>query len=77
MKDNLRRLNALIKIFGEVFYAISATDYRPVSVQGFYNELVINKAIEMGFKDESYDYSGRHYTKLTKGNYEITLTDKN
>jgi hypothetical protein len=72
MKNNLRRLQMLIRIFGpDHFFNCEATNYS-ASCIGRYNHEMLLKALKYNFK-LSITSSG--YISLTRGNYSITLTD--
>ena len=70
-QKNLRRLNACIKIFGDVFYTV-CVDSANVRLQGWYKSDTIIKAMQYKFDvaaDEKYGY-----IHLTRDIYHITLT---
>jgi hypothetical protein len=72
MKNNFRRLQMLIKIFGsDHFFNCEATNYA-ASCIGKYNHELLTKVLEYKFK-LSVTSSG--YLSLIRGNYSITLTD--
>jgi len=72
MKQNFRRLQMMIQIFGSsCFYNCEATNYS-ASCIGRFNPKVLLKALEYKFK-LSVTSSG--FLSLTRGNYVITLTN--
>ena len=72
MKNNLRRLQMLINIFGSApFYNCEATNYSASCIGKFSPEVLL-KALKYKFK-LSVTSSG--YLSLTRSNYLITLTD--
>lgn len=71
MKQNIRRLDRLVKLFGyESFYRVGITIYN-VEAQGHFTPEIIKKAMALKFKS-SVSTSG--YVELERGNYKITLT---
>jgi len=72
MKQNFRRLQMLINIFGSsCFYNCEATNYSASCIGRFSPEVLL-KALKYKFK-LSVTSSG--YLSLIRGNYSITLTD--
>jgi len=72
MKNNFRRLQMMIIIFGTAsFYNCEATNYTASCIGRFNPELLL-KALKYKFK-LSVTSSG--YLSLTRGNYVITLTN--
>ena len=72
MKNNFRRLQMLIKIFGSApFYNCEATRYS-ASCIGNFNPEVLLKALRYSFH---LTISPSGYIWLTRGNYSITLTN--
>ena len=72
MKENLRRLNRIVKIFGaDSFYVVSATEYN-VRLQGLFKNKTMLKAAELKFVGK-IEESG--YLSLTRGKYTMVLTD--
>ena len=68
---NLRRLNACMKIFGDVFYTVAVDSYN-VRLQGEYKSDTIIKAMQYKFDVAADEKSG--YIYLIRGVYHITLT---
>ena len=72
MKNNLRRLNRIVKLFPEnAFYTCSITDYG-VTLQGKFNPQIILKAQELRFTGL---IMANGYMQWIRGCYSITLTD--
>ena len=72
MKNNLRRLNAIMKLFPEnSFYTVAATEYG-VSCQGRYNANTVLLARKLKF---TFSISESGYTDGKRGYYNICLTD--
>ena len=71
MENNLRRLNAIMKIFGDAFYAVSIYSSE-ITLQGRYKPETVVKAIEYRFNVGADNKNG--YIYLTRGIYSITLT---
>lgn len=72
MKNNLRRLSFILKMFNAgAFYACAITDSE-VSLQGKFNPAVINKLKSMKFHN-NIDNNG--YLIMHRYNYNITLTN--
>jgi hypothetical protein len=72
MKNNLTRLHALLRIFGERhFYHCEATASSATCMGKFNSELLL-KALKYRFKME---VSSNGFIWLRRGNYSITLTD--
>ena len=72
MKNNLKRLQTMILIFGYgCFYSCEATKYS-ASCIGKFSPDVLLKALKYKFKMNA---SPSGYIWLTRGNYSITLTD--
>lgn len=71
MKDNIRRLQWCLKLFGyKNFYSVGATEYG-VSMQGAFSTDVTKKAKSLRFYQEIDDTG---YIRFKRGNIEITLT---
>ena len=71
MKDNIRRLQWCLRLFGyQNFYDVGATGYG-VTMQGDFSTDVTNKAKSLRFS-QAIDDNG--YMSLKRGNIEITLT---
>ena len=71
MKENLRRLSWLVKLFGyKTFYAVRADGYF-VTAQGNFNPEIMIKAKVLKFY-QSVGPTG--YIELTRDNYKIILT---
>ena len=68
---NLRRLNACMKIFGDVFYTVGV-DSTNVRLQGWYKSDTIIKAMQYKFDVAADKTNG--YIHLTRDVYRITLT---
>ena len=68
---NLRRLNACMKIFGDVFYTVGV-DSANVRLQGEYKSDTIIKAMQYKFDVAVDEKSG--YIYLIRDIYHITLT---
>jgi hypothetical protein len=72
MKNNFRRLQMLIKIFGaDKFFCCEATGYSVICLAKF-NPSLLSAALKYRFK-LAVTTSG--YIALTRGAYSITLTD--
>lgn len=71
MKNNLRRLNAIMKIFGDVFYDVGIDSYT-IKLQGNYKPETIVKAMTYKFNVGACKRTG--FILLTRGIYSITLT---
>jgi len=72
MKNNFKRLQLMIQIFGSTcFYNCEATNYN-ASCIGRFNPEVLLKALKYRFKMNA---SPNGYIWLTRGSYSITLTD--
>ena len=71
MKDNIRRLQWCLRLFGyKSFYSVGATEYG-VTMQGVFSTDVTKKAKSLRFYQEIDDNG---YIRLKRGNIEITLT---
>lgn len=71
MKDNIRRLQWCLRLFGyKNFYSVGATEYS-VTTQGAFSADVSKKARSLRFS-QAIDDNG--YMSLKRGNIEITLT---
>ena len=71
MKDNIRRLQWCLRLFGyKNFYSVGATEHR-VTMQGVFSTDVTRKAKSLRFS-QAVDDNG--YIRLKRGNIEITLT---
>ena len=71
MKDNLKRLNFLLKIFGhETFYVCTIWEDE-IRMQGKYSDEAVRIAKKLRFL-QSVDTNG--YAILERGNYHIILT---
>ena len=71
MKDNIRRLQWCLRLFGyKSFYSVGAKEYG-VTMQGFFSADVAKKAKSLRFYQEIDDNG---YIRLKRGNIEITLT---
>ena len=71
MKDNIRRLQWCLRLFGyKNFYSVSATEWG-VSMQGAFSTDVTKKAKSLRFY-QVVDDNG--YIRFKRGNIEITLT---
>jgi len=71
MKDNIRRLQWCLRLFGyKNFYSVGATEYG-VTMQGVFSTDVTSKAKSLRFS-QAIDDNG--YIRLKRGNIEITLT---
>jgi hypothetical protein len=71
MKDNIRRLQWCLRLFGyKNFYSVGATEYG-VTMQGFFSTDVTKKAKSLRFS-QVVDDNG--YIRFKRGNIEITLT---
>jgi hypothetical protein len=71
MKDNIRRLQWCLKLFGyKNFYSVGATEYG-VTMQGVFSADVAKKAKSLRFSQEINDNG---YIILKRGNIEIILT---
>jgi hypothetical protein len=72
MKENYRRLSRIMKIFGwGRFYAITIYD-SSIVLQGKFNTTTLKLAISLRFK---YRIDSSGYVNLTRGYYNICLTD--
>jgi hypothetical protein len=72
MKNNLRRLNAIMKLFPEnVFYSNTITEYE-CRLQGRFSQSTIARMKEIKFV-VAIDQDG--YVRGERGYYTITLTD--
>jgi len=72
MKNNIRRLQTLLKIFDiSHFSCIEATNYSVSCICKFNSEVLL-KALKYKFK---LTVSTSGYITLNRGNYYITLTD--
>ena len=72
MKNNFRRLQLMIQIFGSSsFYNCEATNYGVTCIGRFSPEVLL-KALKYKFK---MNVSPSGFIWLTRGNYSITLTD--
>ena len=73
MKNNLRRLDRIIKMFGyDAFYSITPTNYE-VSFQGYFNQNIVSRVQSMGFLSNT-DTEG--YIIFSRGHYRIILENK-
>ena len=71
MKDNLRRLNRVINMFGEgVFYTVTATEYN-VNCQGKYDAYLVSRLTKLKFGC-TVDANG--YLILSRDNIRVALT---
>jgi hypothetical protein len=71
MKDNIRRLQWCLRLFGyKNFYSVGATEYG-VTMQGFFSADVAKKAKSLRFS-QAVDDNG--YIRFKRDNIEITLT---
>ncbi|KAF5039052.1 hypothetical protein DSECCO2_547980 [anaerobic digester metagenome] len=71
MKDNIRRLQWCLRLFGyNKFYSVGATEYG-VTMQGVFSTDVTKKAKSLRFS-QTIEETG--YIGLTRGNIKITLT---
>ena len=71
MKDNIRRLQWCLRLFGyKNFYSVGATEYG-VMMQGAFSIDVTKKAKSLRFSQAIEDNG---YIRLKRGNIEITLT---
>ena len=71
MKDNIRRLQWCLRLFGyKNFYSVGATEYS-VSMQGVFSTDVTKKAKSLRFSQTIEDNG---YIIMKRGNIEITLT---
>ena len=74
MKNNMRRLIAVLKLFPETaFYSVEANDYG-VKLQGKYKASIIKVARMVKFKNESIR-KNNGYIEMNRGKIEIVLTD--
>ena len=71
MKDNLRRLQWCLKLFGyDDFYTVSVTDSE-VRLQGEYSNKITTKAKRLRFSSK---IDGNGYLDMHRNNITITLT---
>ena len=71
MKDNIRRLQWCLRLFGyKNFYSVGAMEYG-VTMQGVFSTDVTKKAKSLRFYQAIHDNG---YIILKRGNIEITLT---
>ena len=72
MKNNLKRLAAIMGMFPEnAFYSNTITEY-DVALQGKLDTKTIKKAQELKFQNTGIDKEG--YVLFTRGDIRITLT---
>ena len=72
MKNNLKRLQKMVSIFGsDTFYNCEVTK-NAVTCMGKYDSRLLLKALKYKFKLSA---SPNGYLWLTRGKYSITLTD--
>jgi len=72
MKNNLKRLAVIMRIFPEgTFYSIGMHEYG-ITLQGKYSADTVRLARKLKFTNGRIDSSG--YAEFSRGNIELTLT---
>jgi hypothetical protein len=72
MKQNIKRLQLLISIFGSDCFYTCEVNKRTITCMGVYDPQLLLKALKYKFKLAA---SPNGYLWLTRGKYSITLTD--
>jgi len=73
MKNNVRRIRALLKMFNDIdkFYVITSGRYDN-SLQAEYNSDLVKEIIALRFVNKGIDRNG--HTEFIRGNIRIILT---
>lgn len=72
MKNNFKRLQLLVSIFGSDSFYNCEVNKRTITCMGVYDPKLLLKALQYKFKLSA---SPNGYLWLTRGSYSITLTD--
>jgi len=80
MKENFRRLNAIVKMFNKFEFYDLKCDISSVKLQGTYKPEIVSFAMKHKFTISASDFGyikliREFKTKNYSGIYEITLTD--